>query len=379
MSKNKMNENDLDSLLFSFFLKKENEQKTNGVSELNEPEIDAVATKLGITGSSAKATNGLINENTPHTSKLRPVSSTQDICKSVRADIQPAVPSSAKRRFSDLERSPEQLGIQAKKRNTDYKRCYEVPEETMKFHTGLTGTFSTIQIGHFVASTEGIGLSEDRVPTRSSPIAVAKTLFCDLEEPTEEVFEDGAKNLSFASSLSANSDICRSLSLDSDGSMHETSLTVASHSSLKPGKHSRSRDSAAPEGREEKKHSFITDPLSQTPSVVATPVFAHGGLRGESLACGVAQSPSFLKPRNVVAFRSYCSSINRSNVSGVSRLSIGSVETMDLSTSGSYYSAHGTATPVQKRPRSTSSLMQVGRDALKDQCTPVFRLDIYSC
>lgn len=307
-------------------------------------------------------------------------SSATDICQSVKADSQPAVPSSVKRTFSDLERSPEQLEIQAKRRNADYKRCYEIPEETTRFHTGLTGTFSTIQIGHFMTSTEGIGLSEDRVPNRSSPIAVAKTLFCDLEEPTEEVFEDGAKDLShssFTSPLAENRDICRSLSLDSDGSMHETSLTVESCSSLKPGKRSRSRNSASFEEQEEKKDSFITDSLSQTPSAAATetPKFANSGLRGGSqcsflnrlpdLACGAAQSPSFLKPRNVVAFRSYCSSINRSNMSGVSRLSIGSVEAMDVSSSASYYSAYGTATPVQKRPHSNSSLTQVGKDAVK--------------
>lgn len=283
-----------------------------------------------------------------------------------------------KRTFSDIERSPEPLEIRAKKRNADYKRCYEIPEETTRFHTGLTGTFSTIQIGDFMASTERIGLSEDSVPNRSSPIA--KTLFCDLEEPAEEVFEDGAKDLShssFASPLVENSDIYRSLSLDSDGSMHETSLNVESHLCPKPGKCSRSRNSASFEEQEYKRDSSIIDSLPHTPSAVTTetPKLGNLGLRGDSqcsllnrlpdLACGVAQSPSFLKPRNIVAFRSYCSSINRSNMSGVSRLSIGSVEAMDVSTSASYYSAYGTVTPVQKRPHFNSSLSQVGKDAVK--------------
>ncbi|XP_026216936.1 serine/threonine-protein kinase greatwall isoform X2 [Anabas testudineus] len=368
---------------------KENEQKGRVHSQPNQPEMDCAPPKPETNGSSALATNNLSNksnpdhltEKRPHTNKLGSVPTALE-----DNDIQPAVPSSVKRSFSDLERSPELLEIQAKKRNADYKRCYEIPEDSTKFHTGLTGTFSTIQIGHFMASTEGIGLSEDHIPNRSSPIAVAKTLFCDLEEPTEEVFEDGAKDLSrssYTSPLAENSDICRSLSLDSDGSMHETSLTVESHSSPKQSRRSRSRKSTSFEEQKETKDSFITDSLPQTPSAVATetPKLANGGLRRESqcsflnrlpdLASGVAQSPSFLKPRNVVAFRSYCSSINRSNMSGVSRLSIGSMEAMDVSTSASFYSAYGTATPVQKRPHSThnSSLMQTPQ-AMSTSHTP---------
>ncbi|XP_040921385.1 serine/threonine-protein kinase greatwall isoform X2 [Toxotes jaculatrix] len=352
-----------------------NEQKGRGHSESKGPREDFATRKLGTFGYSDKAgSNQQLVEKRPHNNKLECGSTAQeDVCLSVTDDSQRAPPSSLKRTFSDVERSPEPLEIQAKKSNADYRRCYEIPEETARFHTGLTGMFSTIQIGNFMASTEGIGLDEDRIPKRSSPIAVAKTLFCDLEEPTEDVFEDGAKDLShssFTSPLAGNSDICRSLSLDSDGSMHETSLTMESHSSVKLSKCSKNRNSASPKEQEENKDSSIIESLPQTPSAVttATPKLRDFSLRGESrcsflnrlpdLACGVAQSPSFLKPRNVVAFRSYCSSINRSNMSGVSRLSIGSVEAMDMSTTPSYHSASGTATPVHKRPNSSSSLYQ---------------------
>lgn len=223
-----------------------------------------------------------------------------------------------------------------------------------------------------MASTEGIGLAEDRIPKRSSPIAVAKTLFCELEEPTEEVFVDAAKDSSFTSPLAENSNVCRSLSLDSDGSMHETSLTVESSSSHKLSQCSRNRDSALFEEREKTKYSSITESETLSAVNIETPKLSSFSLRRESQssflnripdpACGAAHSPSFLKPRNVVAFRSYCSSINRSNMSAVSRLSVGSVEAMDMSTSGSYHSACGTATPVQKRPRPNSFLSQVGRE-----------------
>uniref|UniRef100_UPI0037E8CFB8 serine/threonine-protein kinase greatwall isoform X2 n=1 Tax=Semicossyphus pulcher TaxID=241346 RepID=UPI0037E8CFB8 len=339
---------------------KENEHKGRGHSESKGSEQESVSPQPGTFGSSAKA-NG--NESNPgHLSEKKPHATVQDeLCP-------PA--SSVKRTFSEVERSPEQLQFQAKKSNSRYKRCFEIPEETARFHTGLTGTFSTIQIGDFMASAEGVDSAEDRVPKRSSPIAVAKSLFCELEEPPEEVFEDLAKDLShssFTSPLAGDSDVCRSLSLDSEGSMHETSLTIDSHASHKQGRGSKNRDLASFEEHDENKDSSITESLPQTASAVTTetPKLGTLGRRGESqcsflnrlpdLPCGVARSPSFLRPQNVVAFRSYCSSINRSNMS---RLSIGSFDAMDVSTTASYYSASGTATPVQKRSRSNSSLYQ---------------------
>ncbi len=171
---------------------------------------------------------------------------------------------------------------------------------------------------------------------------------------------------SFTSPLVGDSDVCRSLSLDSDGSIHETSITVDSCASLQCSKN---RNSASPEEQEENKDSFITESLPQTASAVSTQTPTLGNQRGEpqcsflnrapDRTCGVSQSPSFLKPRNVVAFRSYCSSIDRSNMSGVSRLSIGSVESMEMSATASCHPASGTTTPVQKRPSSLSSLYQV--------------------
>ncbi|CAB1448647.1 unnamed protein product [Pleuronectes platessa] len=279
------------------------------------------------------------------------------------------VPSSVKRTYSEIERSPEPLEIHTKKSNADYRRCYEIPEETSRFHSGLTGTFSTFQIGGFMASTEGIDLSDERGPKRSSPIAVTKTLFRELEEPAADVFEDGAKDLSpssFTSPLAGNSDICRSLSLDSDGSMHETSLTMESHSSLKLSKCSTIGNSMLFDVQEDNPDSSIADSLPHTPSAVSQ--LSHFNQLPD-LTGRAAQSPSFLKPRNAVVFRSYCSTINRSNMSGVSRLSVGSQEAMDFSTSASYHSACGAATPVQNRVSSNSSLCQTPQ-AMSTSHTP---------
>ncbi|XP_041669988.1 serine/threonine-protein kinase greatwall isoform X2 [Cheilinus undulatus] len=328
---------------------KENEQRDRKHLEAKGREQNCGTSKPG--PFPAKASNSLSSKTNPSEKKHH----------NINQDVFLRSAPSVKRTFSDVEKSPESLQLPAKKSNSRYKRCFEIPGDTARFHTGLTGTFSTIQIGDFMASTEGVEQAGDRVPKRSSPIAVAKSLFCELEEPPEDVFEDGAKDLShssFTSPLTGNSDVCRSLSLDSDGSIHETSLTVDSHASLKPDKDSTNNNSASFEDQDGNKDSSITGPLPQTAPAVETPKLANIGHRGESQCaflnrlpdlCGVAQSPSFLKPRNVVAFRSYCSSINRSNMS---RLSIGSVDLMDVSTVASYH------TPVQKRPSSNSSLYQ---------------------
>ncbi|XP_041824923.1 serine/threonine-protein kinase greatwall isoform X2 [Melanotaenia boesemani] len=294
-----------------------------------------------------------------YTNNLESVSAVRDNCR-------PAVPSSLKRTFSDVETSPELLEAKAKKTNGDYKRFCEIPEETVRSHTGLTGTFSTIHLdGDFLCS------GDHRVPKRSSPIAVAKSLFNELEEQAEDGLEDGAifSHSGVTSPLPTIGDICRNLSLDSDVSMHETSLTIDSHAAVQPSKLAENRKSVSPKEPEQNENILFFKSRPQTPSVVTneTPKFSHLSRGRESrcslfnhlpdLSSSVAQSSSFLKPQNVVAFRSYCSTINQ-NVSGVSRFSVGSVEVMDRSPSASYHCASGTATPVQQRPRSSSSAFQ---------------------
>lgn len=263
-----------------------------------------------------------------------------------------------KRTFSQLDHSPEQCEIQAKKSTADYNRCFEVPDENAKCHTGLTGTFSTFNLSDFMAC------SEDHLPKRSSPVNVAKSLFSELEEPAEDVFEEGAKDvsqLSFTSPGAQMGSFCRSFSMDSDSSIHETSLTMDSKAPLKPSPSSTNRSSPLSEENEKNKRSTPTkssrDVINETPKLgllVSKDSQCSFLNRLPDLGPGVSQSPSFLKPKTVVAFRSYHSSINRSNVSGVSRFSVGSVEGMEMTTS--YHS--GNATPVQRRPRSSSSLFQ---------------------
>ncbi|XP_026148187.1 serine/threonine-protein kinase greatwall isoform X1 [Mastacembelus armatus] len=368
----------------------ESEENVKEDSGFKGPGHNCAPTKPGFADFSAEVTTSLPKKPNPdHLEKntiIRKSVDTgqEDLCLSVRDDTQTIVLSSVKRTFSDVDRSPEQLEQKPKKSTTDYQRCYEIPEETSRFHTGLTEIFSTVEIGEFMASSEGTGLAEGRVPKRSSPIDVAKTLFCELEEQAEEdVFEDGAKDLShssFTSPLAENSDICRSLSLDSDGSVHETSLTMGSKLSHKPSKSSRDRNSASSD-EEENKDPSVTQSLLQISSSVTAEKhkLSNFSLRGKSpcsfmnrlpdLGCGMAQSPSLLKPRNAVAFRSYCSSINRSSVSGISRLSFQSMEAIDATTSASHHCFSGTVTPVQKKHSCNSSLIQ-SPQPMSIFCTP---------
>uniref|UniRef100_A0A3P9LRF4 Serine/threonine-protein kinase greatwall n=1 Tax=Oryzias latipes TaxID=8090 RepID=A0A3P9LRF4_ORYLA len=273
----------------------------------------------------------------------------KDVCSWMSGDCLPAVPSSVKRRFSEVETSPEPKESRAKKRTSDYQTtCKALEEQPGGNHSGLTGTFSTIRIG----ASGGLVSAERLLPKHSSSAHVTKSLLSELEEHGEDPFEDGTKGLthsSFASPrLESSGGVCRNLSLDSDGSMHESSLIMESQAAP-------NRRSSSSEELEESKAS-----PPQTPGVVLEQTTdSRCSVRSLDLACSVLQSPSFLKPQNVVAFRSYCSSINRSSVSGVSRLSVGSVESMDVSASASYHS--GAATPVQRRPYSSSPAHQTPR------------------
>uniref|UniRef100_A0A8C7SQN8 Serine/threonine-protein kinase greatwall n=1 Tax=Oncorhynchus mykiss TaxID=8022 RepID=A0A8C7SQN8_ONCMY len=274
------------------------------------------------------------------------------------------VTAAGKRVFEEVERSSEQLESLSKKSDSAYQRCSGVPDIDLKNRTGLTGVFANVHLEVF--GPEGQETSEGQAPKLSSPIALAKNLLCELDGPAEGVFIEGT-------SFGEDHELSRSLCADSKGSAHEMSIdnspTPSSAQSAKEGHWALFELDDRP-----------YDPAisPSTPLLPQPPIFASTGtakpgngltLRGgeskrsfldrvPELHPRVAMSPSFLKPRNVVAFRSYCSSINRSNMSGSSRLSLGSVEAMDMATSTSYHSMPSAVTPVQNRPSSNNSLDQ---------------------
>ncbi|KAK1795069.1 hypothetical protein P4O66_009917 [Electrophorus voltai] len=266
---------------------------------------------------------------------------------------------SAKRQFAEVDKSPEQADVQAKKTNVQYRRGFPIPSDHAEAHTGLTRIFSTVDLGSEGALWKKAGLLEGVGPKQSSPTNVAKNLLCELDEPAE--IGSAAGGSSFASSPGADRELRRSVSLDSDNSVNELSAIVTTPPPRQP----------KPLPAEELSKNEVSTAVPRQAEAVEMPASCKwlgpdGG--GAPLDCSVlgqpavhsssmVLSPLFLKPRNVVAFRSYCSSINRSASSCCSRLSLASVEAMDVSSS--FNSASTAVTPVQrKRSSLVSSLYQ---------------------
>uniref|UniRef100_A0A8B9HK33 Serine/threonine-protein kinase greatwall n=1 Tax=Astyanax mexicanus TaxID=7994 RepID=A0A8B9HK33_ASTMX len=280
--------------------------------------------------------------------------------------------SSVKRGFAEVDKSPEQAEIQAKKTDAEYRRCFPIPENDMRGHTGLTGIFSAVGLGGDGAVWKDSDQRDRGVPKQSSPTNVAKNLLCELEDPRESATTAAAvASSSFTSSPDDGRDLRRSLSLDSDSSVYSPPIKDSPRGSLLPSfqkldeheisavapLHAESTTAAGPQNHHHHHQHHHHHHHHHHKSESDCSVVDHHHFQSSSLV----KSPSFLKPRNVVAFRSYCSSINRSNMSCSSRLSIASTDAMDTSTSASasFYSAPNAMTPVQKkRPSLNSSLYQ---------------------
>lgn len=279
--------------------------------------------------------------------------------------------SSVKRGFAEVDKSPEQAEIQAKKTDAEYKRCFPIPENDMRGHTGLTGIFSAVGLGGDGAVWKDSDQRDRGIPKQSSPTNVAKNLLCELDDPGESAATAAAvASSSFTSSPDDGRDLRRSLSLDSDSSVHSPPVKDGLRGSLLPSfqeldeheipavapLHAEATTAAGPQNHHQHQHHLHHHHHNHHhKSESDCSVLDHLHFQSSSLV----KSPSFLKPRNVVAFRSYCSSINRSNMSCNSRLSIASTDAMDMSTSASFHSAPNAMTPVQKkRPSLNSSLYQ---------------------
>lgn len=267
-------------------------------------------------------------------SLTKPERSYLGVCRSLEKGSALISGSSVKRGFTEVDKSPDQAEIHAKKSTAEYKRSFPIPEIDSRLHTGLTGIFSSVSLGN------GGG-----IPKQSSPTKVAKNLLCELEEPGENVPISGL--------TSSPQEMRRSL--DSDGSVHEMSVITST-----PPPRGETEALVSSFEEENETSAIIEAPVSVSVSV-STSLRRHEEHRHLRVtSSNLLKSPLFLKPKNVVAFRSYCSSINRSNLSYGSRLSSASMDGMDASTSTSFQAAPATNTPVQKkRPSLNSSLYQV--------------------
>ncbi|KAJ8375820.1 hypothetical protein SKAU_G00064000 [Synaphobranchus kaupii] len=263
--------------------------------------------------------------------------------------------SSLKRCYEEVEKSPEHNNDVAEEVDGKHKRFCRVPNNGTNVSSGLTGVFSAVQL-------HGFG---DRAPQASSA-PVAKNLLRELDDPCKDDGGNDAGTSADSSPASfAKDDPRRSLSLDSDGSLQDMSI-ISNGDREVPQLDDAGKGGSLSSSFEEMdegasastigswRHTTRADGTERERSFGFRPVQVGGTMR----------SPALLKPRNVVAFRSYCSSINRSNVSASSRLSLGSADVMDISTSPSFYSLSATMTPVQRRgPSSSSSLYQTPQQA----------------
>ncbi|XP_050954792.1 serine/threonine-protein kinase greatwall isoform X2 [Labeo rohita] len=281
----------------------------------------------------------------------------------VKPELSTEPKSSVKRAFEDVEKSPEQAEIHCKKNDAVYKRSFHIPEDNSRAHTGLTGIFSIVGLDDVKSVPICQQMSEKMGPKQSSPIAVAKNLFCDLEDQGEEVgLLKAEANSSSPTSPVDDRNIRRSLSLDSDSSVHE--MSVVANTPQKSTDLKQEGLSSSFEELDENEISVVTPVARPT---LATPKHSsakqHRAKSERSLldhphgfSDSMVKSPGFLKPKNVVAFRSYCSSINRSCMS---HLSLASLDAMEMSASTSFHNAQSAVTPVQKkRPSLSSSLYQ---------------------
>ncbi|XP_029102307.1 serine/threonine-protein kinase greatwall [Scleropages formosus] len=267
-----------------------------------------------------------------------------------------------KRGFEQVEKSPDQAETPAKKCNADYKRGFQLPENEVS-STGLTGVFSTVHLGNFDNELVKCTSQTDEPSEWPNSAFTAKNLLCELEEPCGE--SEGVEKIATVSN-DVEGDLRRqSLSLDLDNSVEDMSI-IAVHLEEVP----------VLEGVKERPFSDtdeanISENLNQQDlsSGALTPGpgdwFSRKGLLEHTCSQKSPLSPSFLKPKNVVAFRSYCSSINRSNVSANSRMSVGSMDVVDVSNSASFHSFPTAVTPVQNRRslNSNSSLYQTPHQA----------------
>ncbi|KAG7487459.1 hypothetical protein MATL_G00023660 [Megalops atlanticus] len=243
-------------------------------------------------------------------------------------------------------------GEQSSSAVTQPKAARPTSELTLSVKRGFEQVEKSPDYSEFRRGAVGARGSQAAGGEEVQPRPVAKNLLCELEEPSEDAAASSGTESD--SSLTSDGDLRRNLSLDSDSSLQDMSIVSATPLREPPG------PGGAPRGGSLSSPSSLLEDADEGEGPAGVPRGAGGGGPSSAPPGGAASSPGLLKPRNVVAFRSYCSSINRSTMSGCSRLSVASVDAMETSTSASYHSSSAAMTPVQRRrgPSSCSSLYQ---------------------
>uniref|UniRef100_A0A670YNG8 Serine/threonine-protein kinase greatwall n=1 Tax=Pseudonaja textilis TaxID=8673 RepID=A0A670YNG8_PSETE len=216
-----------------------------------------------------------------------------------------------KRCFELVDTSPSQERILVKKNNSEYKRGCKITEIPEKQSTSLTAEICCLKLEGCMqescpkeSQTRDSNCSEENKGNKSETPLIAKNLMNELDADYEK---DGKlTNFSFVSIDDEKPLV--SMSIDSDLSLPEISAT---------------------ESHLEKPSFDLNGSIKDHTGVHSSPMEMLNALK-----------------KNIVAFRSYNSSINISNMTEPSKISMMSVEGMNISAcSGSYPM---TITPAQK-------------------------------
>uniref|UniRef100_A0A8C3VUD8 Serine/threonine-protein kinase greatwall n=1 Tax=Catagonus wagneri TaxID=51154 RepID=A0A8C3VUD8_9CETA len=259
---------------------------------------------------------------------------------------------SCKRSFELVDCSPCQEIIQNKKNCIEYKHSNEMRDCYRNQRTGLTTEVQDLKLLVYgdqqddCANKENMGntfIDKQQTPEKSPIPMIAKNLMCELDDDCDK---NSKKDYLSSSFLCSDDDrTSRSIHMDSDSSFPGISMMESplGGQSLDPDK---SIKESSLEG------SNIEDLLPTLPSCQEGSL-----LRGEENPAHQESNPKMLAPsevsktltskRNAVAFRSFNSHINASTSSEPSKMSIASLDVMDMSCaySGSYPM---TLTPTQK-------------------------------
>ncbi|KAJ7322225.1 hypothetical protein JRQ81_018512 [Phrynocephalus forsythii] len=268
-----------------------------------------------------------------------------------------------KRCFALIDTSPSEDRMLVKKSNAEYKRGCQITEVPKTQSTGLTAEICCLRLDGSVqdnCENQGCACPEQNRGSKPAAPLIAKNLMEYLETDGEKDGKKEPTNSSFSclddekplASMSVDSDLslqevsaaesCLEKQFsDLDGSVREVSFEemkteAVSASTGRPDVWQRGEE--APTVRESRP--LTRDQDMSLKSVTETPIDTHS-----SSSVQMQRAVAQLK-KNAVAFRSYNSQINVSNMSEPSRISMMSVEGMDISAcSGSYPM---TVTPAQK-------------------------------
>ncbi|XP_023487811.2 serine/threonine-protein kinase greatwall isoform X1 [Equus caballus] len=262
---------------------------------------------------------------------------------------------SFKRNFELVDSSPCQEIIQNKKSCIEYRHSNETRDCCTNQSTGLTAEVQDLKLS-VDRSQQNDGANKENVVSslidkqqtpETSPIPmIAKNLMCELDEDCDK---NNKKDYLSSSFLCSDDDrASKSICMDSDSSFPGLSIMESplERQSLDPDK------SIKKSFLEE---SNIEDLLTVSPSCQENtlpkgdenPAVQDHNQNMLAPSLEVLKTSTFSK-RNAVAFRSFNSHINASNNSEPSKMSITSLDAMDISCaySGSYPMA---VTPTQKR------------------------------